>query len=305
MDVGHPEFQGRVAGARDVVEQTDDARPRGWEPHGTQCAGVACAGGVRVSGVAPRAELLAVRVSTLREGLGSSAEAEGIRYAAGHGADVICCAWAPNGLEGGQPLPERTRAAIEWAARHGRGGRGCVVVVPAGNDGRDLSSNGYAAHPLVLAVGACNDRDRRPAYSGWGRHLFCVFPSSDPGMSTPHRSISTTTPRGSFLLGETFYSDGFGFTSAAAAGVAGVCALVLSANPDLTWWKLREVLKHSCSRIDFENGGYDVHGHSRLYGYGKPDAAVAVELALSRRTGHGRSLDEAPALEPGSPSARM
>ncbi len=287
VDTRHPEFRGRVVPGRDVEARSGDTRPRGWEPHGTKCAGVACAAGLRVSGVAPAARLMPIRVPSLSRGVGLPTEAAAIRWAAEHGADVICCAWGPPApAQRGGTLPAHTRAAINRAVQHGRGGRGCVIVWSAGNDGCDISHNGYASYSGVVAVGACNDRGTWCRYSNWGDALWCVFPSSDTaGAARARAEISTTTPVGSFRLGETFYTDSFGHTSAACAGVAGLCALILSANPDLAWREVKEMLRASCVRVDESEGMYDASGHSRYYGYGRPDAARAVELARALRSG--------------------
>ncbi|MEP6495681.1 MAG: S8 family serine peptidase [bacterium] len=282
VDTRHPDFAGRVAGEWDAETRAPSCLPRGWEPHGTKVAGLALAGGDTVSGVAPTALLLGVRVPALSARVGDHTEADAIRWAAEQGADVICCAWSPPNptAENGR-LPEHTRAAIDWAVAHGRGGKGCVVVFSSGNDGCDIALNGYASHPDVMAVGACNCHGTRPSYSGWGDALWCVVPSNDPrdpigaGMT-----YTTTTPIGSFLLGNTFYTDDFGFTSAACAIAAGVCALILSANPNLTSLEVREVIARSCRPIDAEGGSYDASGHSRYYGFGRLDAVRAVEAAL-------------------------
>ena len=134
-----------------------------------------------------------------------------------------------------------------------------------------------------MAVGACNCHGKRPAYSGWGEALWCVVPSNDPrdpvgaGMT-----YTTTTPIGSFLLGNTFYTNDFGFTSAACAIAAGVCAQILAVNPDLTWRGVREVVARSCHKIDVEGGSYDDRGHSPFYGFGRLDPALAVEIARQK-----------------------
>ncbi len=241
-------------------------------------------GGEQIVGVAPEALLMPVRVQDLQRGLGSVSEVEALRYAADSGADVICCAWGPFGKPSERfPAAPITAAAIEWIVQHGRDGKGCVIVWAAGNDDADIALDGYTSNPNVIAVAACNDHGKRSSYSNWGDALWCVFPSNDRGdPHAAHREISTTTPTGSFRMGETFYTDSFGFTSAACAGVAGLCALILSANPELTWWQVKEVLRDSCVKIDAGSGTYDEHGHSPLYGYGRPDAGVAVELALAR-----------------------
>ena len=93
----------------------------------------------------------------------------------------------------------------------------------------------------------------------------------------------TTAPVGSLVDGEAFYTTRFGFTSAAAAAVAGICALIVSANPDLTYQQVKDVLRDSCEKVDFASGTYDERGHSPLYGFGRPDVARAVELARERQ----------------------
>jgi subtilisin family serine protease len=249
--------------------------------HGTKVAGLAVANGPHVTGVAPEARLLPVSVPTL--GTGSDhREADALRWAADAGADVICCAWAPSLDAGSHPLPPSVREAIDYCVAEGRYGKGCVLVLAAGNDGLDIALNGYATHPGVIAVGACNAHGRRPSYSNSGSALWCVYTSNDPndptGASTSYR---TTAPAGSLLLGESFYSSAFGFTSAACAVVAGACALILSANPELTSADVKDVLRDSCEKVDVEGGTYDADGHSPHYGYGRVNIGHAVRLAQS------------------------
>jgi subtilisin family serine protease len=280
VDTRHPEFAGRVASAWDVSDDNASSLPRGWQPHGTKVAGLALAAGIHVSGLAPAARLMGVRVPALTIATGDPTEARAIRWAAEHGADVICCAWAPrNPTADSGRLPEHTRDAIDDALRYGRDGRGCVIVFSAGNDGCDIAYNGYASHPGVIAVGACNTLDKHPSYSGWGASLWCVFPSNDPGDPIgAGASALTTAPVGTFLLGETFYTR-FGFTSAACAAVSGIVAQILSAAPHLRSCDAKALLAKACVPIDVEHGEYDARGHSPLYGFGRIDPRNAVALA--------------------------
>jgi subtilisin family serine protease len=284
VDTRHPEFAGRVAGQWDAASAAPSSIPRGWEPHGTKVAGLALAGGDSVTGVAPTALLLGVRVPALSVNVGDQTEANGIRWAAEHGADVICCAWGPpNPTAGSGRLPKHTRRAIDWVVTHGRGGKGCVVVFSSGNGGNDIALNEYASHPGVIAVGACNCHGKHPHYSGWGDALWCVVPSNDPRDPLgAYETYDTTTPIGSFLLGDTFYTNDFGFTSAACAIAAGVCARILSANPSLTCHDVRSVIAQSCRKIDVESGSYDERGHSPYYGFGCLDPVRAVDIALEK-----------------------
>ena len=285
VDTRHSEFAGRVAAEFDASTGERSAIPRGQQPHGTKVAGLALAGGPEVEGTAPNARLLAIRVPSLCRKLGDPSEAVAIRWAAENGADIICCAWGPQRADAaaGRIAPQ-TRDAIEFAATRGRGGRGCIVVFSAGNDGGDIALNEYASHPDVMAVGACNCHGRHPRYSPVGDELFCVVTSNDPDDPVGARSTyRTTAPVGSFLDGDAFYTDDFGFTSAACAIAAGVCARILAVDPTLTGLEVRALVAHSCERIDIVGGSYDERGHSPLYGFGRVSLDRAL-LALRQKT---------------------
>jgi hypothetical protein len=285
----HPEFTGRLVVAP-AVFRDGCARDGQSGPHGINVAGLVLASGAHVTGVAPEALLMPVAVPELGVSVGSQAEAYAFRVAADHGADVICCAWAPpNPSSESGRLAAHTRDAIDHCLTHGRNGKGCVIIFSTGNDGSDLTRNGYASHPGVIAVGACNCHGRHPSYSGWGDALWCVFPSNDPDDPVgASMTYLTTAPVGSLLDGEAFYTTRFGFTSAATAAVAGICALIVSANPDLTSAEVKAVLRDSCEKIDLESGTYDEQGHSPLYGYGRPDVARAIQLARHRAASPAR-----------------
>jgi hypothetical protein len=298
FDLDHEELAspGKVVAPRDATEDTDDPSPGPEDDHGTPCAGVACAEGmVGASGVAPGARLLPVR---LVSGLGSQQEADAIQWAAEHGADVISCSWGPEDgdwrdpgdprHQARHPLPDSTRAAIDWAVENGRGGKGCVVCWAAGNGNESVDLDGYASYPRVMAVAASNDRSRRSPYSDQGDAVWCCFPSNDfdspltPGIWTIDRTGRAGFNPGRSKLGdrEGRYTSRFQGTSAACPGAAGVAALVLSAAPQLTWEEVRDLLRRTAERIDPEGGGYDDDGHSPLYGYGRLHAERAVAAAL-------------------------
>ena len=136
VDVDHEEFAGgwKIVSPRDVTRGSNNARPYyGNDDHGTACAGVAVANGAHdAAGVAPKARLMPIR---LRSNLGSQAEADAFVWAADKGADVISCSWGPPDGHPTNPndpvhnqyvgLPDSTRLAIDYAAQHGRGGKGC------------------------------------------------------------------------------------------------------------------------------------------------------------------------------------
>lgn len=305
VDIDHAEFagSGKIVAPRDVAAGNADPRPRRRsDNHGTACAGVACASGsLGASGVAPAARLMPMRLSA---GLGSHAEAEAFRYAADQGADIISCSWGPPDGDWWDPAdpvhqqteqpPAHTRLAMEYAATQGRGGKGCVLMFAAGNGNESVDNDGYASHPMVLAIAACNDRGRRAVYSDFGRAVWCSFPSNDfdlpeiqhpapltPGIWTTDRAGNQGYNAGRAQDGDPDgqFTNSFGGTSSACPGAAGVAALVLSINPALTREEVKDILKRACDRIDPQQGQYDGTGHSPLYGWGRLNARTAVELA--------------------------
>lgn len=304
VDIDHPEFgdAGKIVAPRDIGLRTNDPRPKVGDNHGTACAGVACASGMDgASGVAPQSRLMPIRLAA---GLGSIREAQAFRWAADNGADMISCSWGPEDGDWWNPndpsharewrLPASTRDAIDYAITNGRGGKGSVIFFAAGNGNESADLDGYASYEKVIAVAACNDRQKRSIYSDFGKAVWCSFPSNDfghppfnhpepltPGIWTTDRLGNFGYNPGSPQLGDNAgkYTNAFGGTSSACPGAAGVAALVLSVNPSLRWNEVKDILRRSCDRIDPQGGQYNIDGHSRFYGYGLLNAETAVKLA--------------------------
>lgn len=304
IDIDHEEFRtsGKLVAPFNASVPENDPKRRDPRPifgpqenHGTACAGVACGDGrVGASGTAPKARLMPIR---LMSGIGSQDEADAFFHAASNGADIISCSWGPPDGDWWDPtdpvhnqvvfLPDSTRAAIDWAVRNGRNGKGCVILWAAGNGNESVENDGYASYEKVIAVAACNDRGKKSAYSDFGAAIWCTFPSNngDPSLTPGIWTADRTGGRG-YNLGATQqgdaagnYTNSFGGTSSATPGVAGVAALMLARNPNLRWDEVKDILKRSSDKIDTAGGNYDPNGHSRFYGYGRVNAKKAVELA--------------------------
>ncbi|MBP9075835.1 MAG: SPOR domain-containing protein, partial [Haliscomenobacter sp.] len=89
----------------------------------------------------------------------------------------------------------------------------------------------------------------------------------------------------------------FGGTSGATPLVAGICALMLSANPNLSAREVKEILIQTADKIG--SPSEYIAGHSRKYGYGRVNAERAVAEAL-RRKSTGAGLPSTPST-PTSP----
>ncbi|WP_437672332.1 S8 family peptidase [Sorangium sp. So ce131] len=257
--------------------------PLGGDWHGTACAGVAVgnANGSGVVGAAPGCRLMPVRWGP---DLSDTQIEKWFGWVTAQGASVVSCSWGAAAKV--FPLSTRARRAIARCARRGRGGLGCVIVFAAGNENHNIndpprSLDGFATHPDVIAVAACNSRDEKSSYSNYGREISVCAPSSGAG----GWGITTTDVRGRFQRNgvwfEAGYSPGdythdFGGTSSACPLVAGICALLLSIKPQMTARQVRDVIQRSARRIG-DPKLYSENERSVYYGHGCIDALNAVK----------------------------
>ncbi len=284
FDLTHPDLKDKVLKPYDLwnkstVVQQGDVR----YTHGTPCASVALAAsnGQGIVGSAPNAKFMPLSGTSFSV----STTDEMFDYCIKNGADIISCSWGTT--DQAYQLGSLKTEAIARAARQGRGGKGCVILFAAGNDDLDYI-NFYAAHPDVIAVGACTSQDTYAGYSNRGREVSVCAPSNG---DWPIIAARAWWDEG--LNGETgnykYWRDGrsrgqyykhFGGTSSSTPLVAGICALILSANPDLKAKEVKEILQQTADKIG--NPSEYVDGHSPRYGYGRVNADRAVAEALRR-----------------------
>lgn len=326
VDINHPDFQGsgKIVAPRDIKDNDFQPLPGSLnDNHGTACAGVAVAeeNGRGIVGVAPGCSLMPIRATGMLDD--RSIEAL-FTWAMEKGADVISCSWGPTAVH--FPLSLRQRAIITRVVSEGRNGKGCIVVFAAGNANRPVEGtvnergwpgnqiqgftqwlSGFAVHPDVITVSACTSLNKKAAYSNWGESISVCAPSNNaaPGTFLPSTGFVLTPPpirtalagQGVFTtdrLGSAGYNPAgdftgdFGGTSSACPIVAGVAALVLSVNPDLTAWEVKRILQQTADKIvdpdpdpqlGLRLGTYDADGHSQWFGYGKVNAFKAVQAA--------------------------
>jgi subtilisin family serine protease len=253
------------------------------DAHGTHVAGSAAAmtdNGVGIAGVAPDADLLAVKVLD-STGSGTFQDvADGIIWSTDNGADVINLSLG--GLQGYQVLAELGLLediveAVEYA-----NAQGVLVVAAAGNDAVPLC-NEPAFRDGVVCVGATDRRELPAAYSSWPNKPDLIGVSA-PGGSLVFlvcgEGILSTVPAGEGgdycgYPSNLAYAEYDG-TSMATPHVAGVGALVLEEG--CTREQAIDVIVET-ARIPQTDlrGVWDPR-----YGYGIVDAEAAVELAAER-----------------------
>ena len=293
FDLAHPDFSapGKVFKPYDATQRDIDPSPEGFiENHGTACAGVAVAsrGGGPTVGVAPDCRLMPIRHAGQ---LGDFEEALAFYHAYINSADVISCSWGARDryLNEFWPMPSLTQLVVDICVTYGRNQRGIPIFFAAGNGYEPLNLDGYGNHQQVIAVAACTNENEKAWYSDYGKNVWITAPSSGGT-----RSITTTDRTGSAGYSMSDYTTTFPGTSAAAPMVAGVAALMLSVNSNLTVADIREILKNTAVKIqqgnpqdrqdywgNTYNDAYNANGHSSVYGWGRVDAGAAVRAALS------------------------
>ncbi|BAY38319.1 peptidase S8/S53 [Nostoc sp. NIES-2111] len=196
--------------------------------HGTHVSGIVAGknDGVGVTGVAYSSQIMPVKVLN-ESGEGSySAIANGIRYAADNGARVI------NLSLGGDYSSQTLQSAVEYAAS-----KGAVVVMAAGNE-----SNSQPSYPARyadksgIAVGAVNREGDLTDFSNRAGSNELAY------VTAPGQNIYSSVPNNGYAS----YSG----TSMATPYVAGVVALMLSANPNLTVAQVREIITSTAGNTD-------------------------------------------------------
>ena len=257
------------------------------QSHATSIAGLIAArdNGFGTVGVAPRASIYGSNVVRAFPTNGDltvlSARAAEAALLHLERTAVSNNSWGP--ASDGRPMLASTtwEAAIERGLSEGFGGKGVVYVFAGGNGGDDdySSISEFTSHYGVIAVCAIDYRDVRSPRSEKGSNLWVCAPSNHRDSTLPG---ITTTANGS-------YTDSFGGTSASAALVSGVVALMRAANANLTWRDVKLILAATARKNDatdsswaqgaLQYGSTERYNYSHTYGFGAVDAGAAVTLA--------------------------
>lgn len=146
-------------------------KPWDHDGHGTFVTGVIAAtwnNKVGIAGINPNAKIMVLKALNGFGHTRASYVAEALVYAANHGAQII------NMSLGGKDLTTLQREAVDYALS-----KGCLIVIAAGNEGRELKGFGIAELPSVITVGASDRKDKRAAFSNYDPEIDLVAPGLD------------------------------------------------------------------------------------------------------------------------------
>ncbi len=267
IDIDHNDLRENIIGFanfNDPNSNYPDSKSGKW--HGTACAGLMCAteNDTGVVGVAPASKLYAVRYSDSK----ISQDIAAFNYLMKQNVSVISNSW------GSYRKLDSYNEIFETLATKGRDGKGILIFFAAGNDSINLddsSINDESESKFVISIGSSTHKDTIASYSNYGSSLDFLA----PGGIMSGQLVTTDA------MGEKGYTDwnyNFNFigTSASAPIAAGVAALILSVNPDLTRDEVIEILAKTARKI----GDYTyVNGRNNHAGYGRIDAGEAVKMA--------------------------
>lgn len=256
----------------DATDPGDDCG-QGSSWHGTHVSGTIAAiagNGIGVSGVAPEAKILPVRV--LGKCGGYSADiADGIAWATGGTVDGVPANPTPArvlNMSLGSTIPCLSTYHDAVAAASARG---AVLVVAAGNASQNVRNAQPAGCPGVISVAATNRAGGRAFYSNYGSMVTIAAPGGEISADSSADGILSTFNDGATDPGNDSFAYDQG-TSMAAPHVAGVVALMLSVNPTITTAQIKQVLTSTARPFPASCAGC---------GAGIVDAEAAVNAAAA------------------------
>lgn len=268
VDSNHPDLVANLVPGYDFYDDDDSPEPD-TNAHGTSVAGIIAASGnngLGITGVTWSCSIMPVRTNIWADwGLVPESEvATAIRWAAVNGADIMNNSWAES-----IPIPIIHSAIIDVTKPDGigRNGKGCVFLTSAGNEYGPMFWP--ALYPEVITVGASTHKDKRASFSSYGTELDIVAPGQSIWTTDMVDPEDITT---GYATGD--YYRWFTGTSASCPVAAGVAALILSVDPNLTNEEVRLILRQSARDLGQP-------GRDDFYGWGRVDARAAVEMALA------------------------
>ncbi|OWF56741.1 neuroendocrine convertase 1-like [Mizuhopecten yessoensis] len=266
----------------DLNGNDDDPQPR-YDPtnenkHGTRCAGeiaMVANNSLCGVGVAYNARIGGVRMLDGR--VTDSLEGQAIAFNHKY-IDIYSASWGPNDdgatVEGPGKMAQR---AFELGIKEGRNGKGVIYVWASGNGGRlgdNCDCDGYTGSIYSLSISSASQHQMTPWYAEkCASTMATTYSSGEYGDDR----VASADLHGGCTVQHTG-------TSAAAPLAAGIFALVLEANPDLTWRDMQHLVAWTSEYSSLRNNsGWKQNGAgywvNNAFGFGLLNAASLVQEA--------------------------
>ncbi|XP_017287829.1 neuroendocrine convertase 2 [Kryptolebias marmoratus] len=257
-----------------------------FNSHGTRCAGeVSAAANNNICGVgvAYNSKVAGIRMLD-QPFMTDIIEASSISHMP-QIIDIYSASWGPT--DDGKTVDgprELTLQAMADGVNKGRGGKGSIYVWASGDGGSydDCNCDGYASSMWTISINSAINDGRTALYDeSCSSTLASTF--SNGRKRNPEAGVATTDLYGNCTLRHSG-------TSAAAPEAAGVFALALEANPNLTWRDMQHLSVLTSKRNQLHD---EVHQWRRngvglefnhLFGYGVLDAGGMVKMAKDWKT---------------------
>ncbi|XP_075071254.1 furin-1-like [Mixophyes fleayi] len=283
IEKNHPDLEDNYdpEASFDVNDQDPDPQPRYTQSnnnrHGTRCAGEVAAvanNGICGVGIAYNAKIGGVRM--LDGEVTDAVEAKSLGLNPNH-IHIYSASWGPEDdgmtVDGPAHLAEE---AFLRGVNQGRNGLGSIYVWASGNGGRQHDScncDGYTNSIYTLSISSTTQFGNVPWYSeACSSTLATTYSSGNQNekqiITTDLRQKCTDTHTG---------------TSASAPLAAGIIALALEANNNLTWRDMQHLVVRTSNPAHLKTTDWITNGVGRKvshsYGYGLMDAGAMVTLA--------------------------
>jgi len=256
------------------------------------------------------------------------------------------------------PIYTSHKNQIQWGTRNLRDGKGALYVKAAGNEFEgdlgycgDGSLSGYVYYgnsnleginsiPEIITVAALDANSYSSSYSSPGANLWVSAPGGEFGTSAPamistdfsgctYGFSRTASTQNSFEKGNApnsgcNYTSTMNGTSSATPVTSGSIALILSANPNLSWRDVKYILAKTATRIQpnisakNHPGGLDLAGHTyeqpwvrngagvyfhNWFGFGRINIDAAVAMAKTYESQLGTYIETLNSTTSSAPSA--
>ncbi len=250
------------------------------EAHGTAVIGIIAAAhnGLGIMGIAPNVDIVALNVFSKPD---DNSFRRAILY---DNIDISSNSWGSDLNDG---LVDDS--VVLDAINKKMSSDPIIYIFASGNDNSNSEFSSVLNSRYTLVVGASTKMGLVAPYSNFGANLLCVAPGGfvDKIVTTDLIGEAGYDNQNEHLRvaeNENYdYTDSFEGTSASAAMLSGVVALMKEANPNLSYRDIRYIIAHTAKKIDSLNHSWIKNSaglyFSNLYGFGLVDAKRAVDMA--------------------------